>query len=116
MAGLLQVKQLIHYLNFTQPLAHARVVIPKPGEPQTLLLIGSDHRAGQSFKMSNTDTMMLVHIDAKSSTINVLSVPRDLKVQLPYGKVMGPASSTRRTRSAAPTCSSRRCTTRSSRG
>jgi LCP family protein required for cell wall assembly len=89
-AGLLQVKQLIHYLNFTQPLAHARVVIPKPGEPQTLLLIGSDHRAGESFKRSNTDTMMLVRIDANSSTINVLSIPRDLKVQLPYGKVMGP--------------------------
>jgi polyisoprenyl-teichoic acid--peptidoglycan teichoic acid transferase len=88
-AGLLKVKQFVAELNFTQPLPHARVVIPKPGEPQTLLLIGSDHRAGESFKKSNTDTMMLVRIDAKSSTINVLSVPRDLKVQLPYGNVMG---------------------------
>jgi LCP family protein required for cell wall assembly len=88
-AGLLKVKQFVAELNLTQALPHARVVIPKPGEPQTLLLIGSDHRAGEPFKMSNTDTMMLVHIDANSSTINVLSVPRDLKVQLPYGNVMG---------------------------
>jgi LCP family protein required for cell wall assembly len=89
-AGLLKVKQFVNELNYTPPLAHARVVIPKPGEPQTILLIGSDHRAGTSFKTANTDTMMLVRIDASSSTINVLSIPRDLKVNLPYGNVMGP--------------------------
>jgi LCP family protein required for cell wall assembly len=33
--------------------------------------------------------MMLVRVDPNSSTINVLSIPRDLKVKLPYGSVMG---------------------------
>ena len=61
------------------------VSVPNPGSPQTLLLVGSDHRAGEPFKYSNTDTMMLVHIDPSSSTINLLSVPRDLKVQIPEG-------------------------------
>ena len=88
-AGLLKVKQFVQYINYTPPLAHARVTIPKPGEPQTILLIGSDHRAGTPFRTSNTDTMMLVRLDASSSTINVFSIPRDLKVQLPYGNVMG---------------------------
>jgi LCP family protein required for cell wall assembly len=89
-AGLLQVKQLVADINLSEPIPHAPVVRPKPGEPQTILLIGSDHRAGTSFKLSNTDTMMLVRVDANSSTVNVLSIPRDLKVNLPYGNVMGP--------------------------
>jgi polyisoprenyl-teichoic acid--peptidoglycan teichoic acid transferase len=84
-AGLLQFKQLAADISQTAPIRHARVTIPQPGHPQTILLIGSDHRAGEPFKAANTDTMMLVHIDAKSSTINVLSVPRDLKVQIPEG-------------------------------
>jgi LCP family protein required for cell wall assembly len=33
--------------------------------------------------------MMLVHIDGHSSTINVMSVPRDLKVQIPEGGGLG---------------------------
>jgi polyisoprenyl-teichoic acid--peptidoglycan teichoic acid transferase len=84
-AGLLQVKQIIHYLNLTPPLKHARVTLPAPGAPQTLLLIGSDHRAGTPYNTANTDTMMLVRIDDSSSTINLLSIPRDLQVQLPDG-------------------------------
>jgi LCP family protein required for cell wall assembly len=85
-AGLLQVKQFIVYLNRTPPLPPSKnVVVPPPGSPQTLLLIGSDHRAGEPWSAANTDTMMLVRIDPSSSTINLLSIPRDLMVQLPEG-------------------------------
>ncbi|HWE32162.1 MAG TPA: LCP family protein [Solirubrobacteraceae bacterium] len=84
-AGLLKVKDIVNDLNLTPALRHADVQLPAPGAPQTLLLIGSDHRAGESYRASNTDTMMLVRIDDSSSTINLLSVPRDLKVQLPSG-------------------------------
>jgi LCP family protein required for cell wall assembly len=82
-AGLLQVKQFVEFLNQTPALEHAAVSLPPPGAPETLLLIGSDHRAGEPYRASNTDTMMLLRIDDSSSTINVLSVPRDLKVTLP---------------------------------
>ena len=61
------------------------MVVPNPGSAQTILLVGSDHRAGTPFKDVNTDTMMLVRLDPKSKTINVLSVPRDLEVQIPEG-------------------------------
>ena len=61
------------------------VSVPDPGSAQTILLVGSDHRAGTPFKDVNTDTMMLVRLDPTSSTINLLSVPRDLKVQIPEG-------------------------------
>jgi LCP family protein required for cell wall assembly len=84
-AGLLQVKQIVIDLNLTAPLKHANVTLPAPGAPETLLLVGSDHRAGTPFSSANTDSMMLVRIDDSSSTINVLSIPRDLEIQLPVG-------------------------------
>ncbi len=88
-AGLLQFKQIATYISATPALPKSTpVTIPNPGDPQTLLLIGSDHRAGTPFTSANTDTMMLVRIDPSSSTINLLSVPRDLEVQIPEGGVM----------------------------
>jgi polyisoprenyl-teichoic acid--peptidoglycan teichoic acid transferase len=46
-------------------------------------VIGSDHRAGESFATANTDTMLLVRMDPNSRTINVMSIPRDLQVDIP---------------------------------
>jgi LCP family protein required for cell wall assembly len=86
-AGLLQVQNIVDALNLSPSLKDTGVQLPAPGQPQTLLLIGSDHRYGTSYKASNTDTMMLVRINDSSSTINVLSIPRDLKVQLPGGGI-----------------------------
>jgi LCP family protein required for cell wall assembly len=86
-AGLLKVKDIVDDLNLTQAIKGADVTLPSPGKPETLLLIGSDHRAsdGSNYRNAETDTMMLVRIDDSSSTINVLSIPRDLKVLLPDG-------------------------------
>ncbi len=67
----------IHTLRHLAPAASAR--------PQTILIIGSDHRAGTPFKDVNTDTIMLVRLDPNSKTVNLLSVPRDLRVQIPEG-------------------------------
>ncbi len=82
-AGLLQFKQFAVDLSLSPVIKNANVTIANPGNPQTLLLIGSDHRAGEPFSSANTDTMMLVRLNPDSSTINLLSVPRDLKVQIP---------------------------------
>ncbi len=82
-AGLLQFKQIASELSLSPAIKSNQVTIADPGNPQTLLLIGSDHRVGEPFSAANTDTMMLVRLDPNSSTINVLSVPRDLKVQIP---------------------------------
>jgi polyisoprenyl-teichoic acid--peptidoglycan teichoic acid transferase len=85
-AGLLQFKQLAVDLSVTPALPHANVTLPSPGAPQTLLIVGSDHRAGEPYSAANTDTMMLVRLNPASSTVNVLSIPRDLEVQIPgYG-------------------------------
>jgi polyisoprenyl-teichoic acid--peptidoglycan teichoic acid transferase len=82
-AGLLQFKQIAKYISKTPAIKHARVIIPDPGNPQTILILGSDHRAGAPQSQANTDTIMLVRLDASSSTINVMSVPRDLQVEIP---------------------------------
>jgi LCP family protein required for cell wall assembly len=85
-AGLLQVKNLVNDISGTPALQTKQITLPAPGQPQTILIIGSDHRAGEPFGSSNTDTMLLVRLNSDSSTINVLSIPRDLQVQIPgYG-------------------------------
>ncbi|MGH3262490.1 MAG: LCP family protein, partial [Trebonia sp.] len=82
-AGLLQVKNVVSALSAHPGIASKQVTLPAPGQPQTILLIGSDHRAGEPFRYSNTDTMLLVRLNAASSTINVMSIPRDLQVEIP---------------------------------
>ena len=84
-AGLLQVQNIVDALKLSKGFSVAALSLPAPGQPQTILAIGSDRRANAN-TFGNTDTMMLVRLDASSSTINVLSVPRDLQVNLPgYG-------------------------------
>ena len=82
-AGLLQVQNLVNDISFNREIKSDQIKVPAAGAPQTILLIGSDHRAGEPFKKANTDTMLLVHLDSASSTINVMSLPRDLKVSIP---------------------------------
>jgi LCP family protein required for cell wall assembly len=82
-AGLLQFKQFVSDLAINPSIKGVQVTTANPGNPQTLLLIGSDHRAGEPFADANTDTMMLVRMNPNSSTINLLSIPRDLEVQIP---------------------------------
>lgn len=82
-AGLLQVKKIVTDLNLTKALTTQQITPPAPGEPQNLLLVGVDHRYGQGSSPGNTDTMMLVRIDDSSTTINALSIPRDLAVDIP---------------------------------
>ena len=85
-AGLLQVKAIVDVINLQRAIKTDQLSVPAPGKPQTLLLVGVDHRYGEGHTPGNTDTMMLVRINDKSSTINMLSIPRDIQVNVPgYG-------------------------------
>jgi LCP family protein required for cell wall assembly len=57
----------------------------KGGEPQNFLLLGSDKRAGAEFveDKGRSDTAMLLRIDPEVGLISMLSIPRDLKVEIP---------------------------------
>lgn len=56
-----------------------------PGEPQTILILGSDKRAGEEFEEDpgRSDTTMLLRIDPEQGRIAAMSIPRDLQVEIP---------------------------------
>lgn len=56
---------------------------PEPGEPQTLLVVGTDRRYGAAKGDARSDTMMLIRLDPKQEATAVLNVPRDLVVDIP---------------------------------
>ena len=57
----------------------------KEGQPVNILLIGSDRRLGaaDAGDKGRSDTMLLVRLDPQARTISMLSVPRDLWVDIP---------------------------------
>jgi LCP family protein required for cell wall assembly len=56
------------------------------GEPQNILILGSDKRADEEEDPGRSDTTMLIRLDPDRNAIAVLSIPRDLKVEIPgYG-------------------------------
>lgn len=58
------------------------------GKPENILILGSDKRAGEEFEEDpgRSDTTILLRIDPEDDTISVMSIPRDLKVEIPeYG-------------------------------
>jgi polyisoprenyl-teichoic acid--peptidoglycan teichoic acid transferase len=55
------------------------------GEPQNILILGSDKRAGAEFAEDpgRSDTTILLRLDPDKGAIAVMSIPRDLKVEIP---------------------------------
>jgi polyisoprenyl-teichoic acid--peptidoglycan teichoic acid transferase len=94
-AGLLNVQNFVDDLKAGGTIRGAENVITRAdaGDPQTLLLIGSDHRYDAARRDARSDTMMLVRIDPDAAATTVLSIPRDLRVTYTddRGLVHGPA-------------------------
>ena len=59
------------------------------GEPQTIMLLGSDERADTpetepgEFGDPRSDTVILVRLDPAKGATALMSLPRDLKVEIP---------------------------------
>ncbi len=63
------------------PSVRSQLEVADPGKPQTILILGSDKRSnGQEFGR-RSDTTILLRV--ASDQITVLSIPRDLKVNIP---------------------------------
>ncbi|HEY0602573.1 MAG TPA: LCP family protein [Herpetosiphonaceae bacterium] len=55
-------------------------------QPMTILLLGLDARPGEGMR-ARSDALMLVHIDPQRGDVGVLSMPRDLWINIPgYGE------------------------------
>ncbi len=88
-AVLLQVDKVGDGIRVTPPAPFEPGVITaaEPGEPQTLLIVGSDRRYGGKQEDVRSDTLMLIRLDPRQEATAVLNVPRDLAVDIPgYGR------------------------------
>jgi polyisoprenyl-teichoic acid--peptidoglycan teichoic acid transferase len=81
-AGLNAVQGFVDDLKQGGTIEGASAVITRAqaGQPQTILLIGSDHRFGAATRDARSDTMILMRLDPDANATTVLSIPRDLKV------------------------------------
>ena len=90
-AALLEVDQLVNIVRTegqTIPGVKNALDNVDGGGPQTILLIGSDRRfTDRKLKgAARSDTLMLVRLDPNKEATAVMSIPRDLKVDIPgYG-------------------------------
>ena len=53
------------------------------GEPQTILILGSDKRTTAPGDPGRSDTTMLLRVDPEKEFLSLLSLPRDLQVEIP---------------------------------
>ena len=84
-AVLLEVDQAVDAFNrFNTPLENIEGVLDDvdAGDPQTILVLGSDRRWGDTKAKikPRSDTIILVRLDPSKGATAILSVPRDLKV------------------------------------
>ncbi|MBJ7244198.1 MAG: LCP family protein, partial [Solirubrobacteraceae bacterium] len=90
-AALLEVDQLVNIVRTegqTIPGVKNALDNVDGGGPQTILLIGSDRRfTDRKLKgAARSDTLMLVRLDPNKEATAVMSIPRDLRVDIPgYG-------------------------------
>ena len=96
-AGATATSVLLYIDSIAQALGHNDVLHNKlsralanvhPGDPENILILGSDKRAGEEFEEDpgRSDTTILLRLDPEKDSIAVMSIPRDLKVEIPeYG-------------------------------
>ena len=66
--------------------ASKQLTAAQPSQPVDILIIGSDRRVGQADLGARSDTLMVVRLDPGAGSISMLSIPRDLQVDIPgYG-------------------------------
>ena len=90
---LLQVHETIDvFQQESAPIPGVKSVLDEvqPGNPQTILVLGSDRRFGDKKAgiPPRSDTIIVVRLDPDKEATAVMSIPRDLKVEIP-GHGMG---------------------------
>ena len=84
-AGLLFVSDIAAKLQ-PIPGIQEQLTEVESADPQTVLIIGSDRRAGDAPGDARSDTTMLLRVDPDKNVLSLFSLPRDLQVNIPgYG-------------------------------
>jgi LCP family protein required for cell wall assembly len=88
-AVLLYLDSIAHALshnNVYSSKLHRYLAKVDGGAPENILILGSDKRAGVQEDSGRSDTTMLLRLDPGRNAIAVMSIPRDLKTEIPgYG-------------------------------
>jgi LCP family protein required for cell wall assembly len=91
-AGAVAASGLIYIESIANALSHNDVLQNKVerflaktsgGDAQNILILGSDKRAGDEEEAGRSDTTMLLRLDPDNDAIALMSIPRDLKVEIP---------------------------------
>jgi polyisoprenyl-teichoic acid--peptidoglycan teichoic acid transferase len=84
---LLYIDSIAHALGHNKKLSkivESELEDVNGGEPETILILGSDIRPNMGEERGRSDTTILLRLDSEQNLISVMSIPRDLKVQIPY--------------------------------
>ncbi|BCB86020.1 hypothetical protein Psuf_033330 [Phytohabitans suffuscus] len=106
-AGVVGLRALVS--RYERSVAHERLLDDAARQrgtavsgPLNYLLIGSDLRANDPQDGQRADTIVIAHVPAGLGQAYLVSIPRDLRVQIPG---TGLTRSTRRSRTGARNCS-----------
>ena len=87
--GFHEVDKVVAALKTNEALDVTGLAETDPGDPQTLMILGSDRRPknnSEGASGARSDTIILVRMDPDKDAISMMSLPRDLKVDIPgYG-------------------------------
>ncbi len=65
------------------PQVERQLLPPEGGEPENILILGSDKRASEPGTRGLSDTTILLRLDPNNNSIALMSIPRDLKTYIP---------------------------------
>ena len=85
-SGLIKIDNIAEALGHNNKLRNAVKGILEEtsgGEPQNILIMGSDKRANEPEDPGRSDTTMLLRLDPDNDAIALMSIPRDLQVEIP---------------------------------
>jgi polyisoprenyl-teichoic acid--peptidoglycan teichoic acid transferase len=85
-SGLIKIDNIAEALGHNNKLKNAVEGVLKEtqgGEAQNILILGSDKRANEPEDPGRSDTTILLRLDPDNDAIGLMSIPRDLKVEIP---------------------------------
>ncbi|HWM64751.1 MAG TPA: LCP family protein [Solirubrobacterales bacterium] len=85
-SGLIKIENIAERLGHNDKLRNAVDGVLKEttgGEAQNILILGSDKRASEPEDPGRSDTTILLRLDPDNDAIALMSIPRDLKVEIP---------------------------------
>jgi LCP family protein required for cell wall assembly len=89
MASATSASVLLYFGDIANRIGHGlpgvkrQLLPPESGQPENILILGSDKRASEPGTRGLSDTTILLRLDPDNNAIALMSIPRDLKTYIP---------------------------------